>query len=52
MGFAAINKIFLHFKKPWWSSDVRGFQLIWSKNNNVTPTYKEVSIKQEISDVS
>jgi hypothetical protein len=48
MGFAAINKIFLDFKKPWWSPDIKGFQLIWSKDNNITPTDKEVSIKQEV----
>jgi hypothetical protein len=46
MGFAAINKIFLDFKEPWWSPDIKGFQLIWSKD--ITPTDKEVSIKQEV----
>ncbi|XP_021918923.1 spermine oxidase-like isoform X2 [Zootermopsis nevadensis] len=43
MGFAAINKIFLDFKEPWWSPDIKGFQLIWSKDNSVIPTYKERS---------
>jgi hypothetical protein len=52
MGFAAVNKIFLDFKEPWWSPDIKGFQLVWSKDNNVTPTYKEVSIKQEVSGIS
>lgn len=52
MGFAAINKIFLDFKEPWWSPDIKGFQLIWSKDNSVIPTYKEVSMKLEVSDIS
>ncbi|XP_069688815.1 uncharacterized protein [Periplaneta americana] len=40
MGFATINKIFLLYKKPWWMPDIKGFQLIWSKDNNTTPTNK------------
>jgi hypothetical protein len=50
MGFAAVNKIFLVFKEPWWTPDIKGFQLVWSKDNNVTPSPKEVSIKQLISE--
>jgi hypothetical protein len=45
MGFATVNKIFLVFKEPWWTPDIKGFQLIWSKDNNVTPSHKEVCIK-------
>jgi hypothetical protein len=48
MGFAAVNKIFLVFEEPWWTPDIKGFQLIWSKDNNVTPSHKEVNIKQLI----
>nr|CAD7404259.1 unnamed protein product [Timema poppensis] len=33
MGFDTINKIFLVYKDPWWSSDIRGFQLIWSRHS-------------------
>jgi hypothetical protein len=44
MGFATINKIFLDFELPWWTPDIKGFQLIWSKDNNVTPSEKEVGI--------
>lgn len=50
MGFAAVNKIFLVFEKPWWTPDVKGFQLIWSKDSNVTPSRKEVSIKQLVGE--
>lgn len=50
MGFAAVNKIFLVFEKPWWTPDIKGFQLIWSRDNNVTPSHKEVSIKQLVGE--
>nr|CAD7264964.1 unnamed protein product [Timema shepardi] len=33
MGFDTINKIFLVYKDPWWGSDIRGFQLIWSRHS-------------------
>ena len=45
MGYAAINKIFLDFKKPWWTPDIKGFQLVWSKDSNAVPSHNEVSIK-------
>jgi hypothetical protein len=46
MGYAAINKIFLDFKKPWWAPDIKGFQLIWSKDSNAALSHNEVSVKQ------
>ncbi|KAK0084928.1 hypothetical protein PV325_006130 [Microctonus aethiopoides] len=33
LGFGLINKIYLDFGEPWWESGVKGFQLIWRKNN-------------------
>ncbi|XP_049952496.1 uncharacterized protein LOC126468312 isoform X1 [Schistocerca serialis cubense] len=41
MGFAAINKIFLMYDEPWWSADTRGFQLIWSKTNEMKPSKEQ-----------
>jgi hypothetical protein len=46
MGYAAINKIFLDFKKPWWTADIKGFQLIWSKDSNAVLPHNDVSMKQ------
>jgi hypothetical protein len=46
MGYAAINKIFLGFEKPWWAPDIKGFQLMWSKDSNAVPSHNEVSTKR------
>ena len=46
MGYAAINKIFLDFKKPWWTADIKGFQLIWPKDSNAVVPHNDVSMKQ------
>ncbi|XP_066992054.2 uncharacterized protein [Anabrus simplex] len=43
MGFSTINKIYLLFDKPWWSSDIKGFQLIWSEARTVEPSKNEPS---------
>jgi hypothetical protein len=47
MRYAAINKIFLNFKKPWWTPDIEGFQLIWSKKNNAVLPHNDVSMKRD-----
>ncbi|KAJ9592067.1 hypothetical protein L9F63_001406, partial [Diploptera punctata] len=41
MGFATINKIFLSYKKPWWDTGTKGFQLLWSKYNLCIPSREE-----------
>jgi len=46
MGYAAINKIFLDFKKPWWTPDIKGFQLIWSKDSDAVLPHNDVSMKR------
>lgn len=33
LGFGLINKIYLDFGEPWWECGVKGFQLVWQKNN-------------------
>ncbi|KAL6435180.1 hypothetical protein ACFW04_005336 [Cataglyphis niger] len=33
LGFGTINKIFLDFGEPWWQADVKGFQLLWHRDN-------------------
>lgn len=30
LGFGTINKIFLHFEKPFWNDNVKGFQVVWT----------------------
>jgi hypothetical protein len=45
MGYAAINKVFLDFQKPWWTTDTKGFQLIWSKDSNAVLQHNDVSMK-------
>ncbi|XP_024943556.1 peroxisomal N(1)-acetyl-spermine/spermidine oxidase isoform X2 [Cephus cinctus] len=32
LGFGVINKIFLKFEEPWWTPGTKGFQFLWSKN--------------------
>ncbi|XP_054167377.1 spermine oxidase-like [Oppia nitens] len=34
LGFGTINKIYLYFDKPFWSSDDNGFQFVWTKHSN------------------
>ncbi|XP_072765304.1 uncharacterized protein [Anoplolepis gracilipes] len=35
LGFGTINKIFLDFGEvPWWQTDVKGFQLLWHKDDH------------------
>lgn len=33
LGFGTINKIFLDFGEPWWQADVKGFQLLWHRDD-------------------
>lgn len=34
LGFGTINKIFLDFGEPWWQTDVKGFQLLWHRDDH------------------
>lgn len=39
LGFGTIDKIYLHFDKPFWKDEEIGFQLIWTKRDHNFPIW-------------
>lgn len=41
LGFGTIDKIYLEFTEPWWSSTDRGFSFLWSEEDKSNFTFPE-----------
>ena len=39
LGFGTVDKIYLYFDKPFWKSEDKGFQLIWTKQDHNLPLW-------------
>ena len=39
IGFGTIDKIYLYFEKPFWKTEEKGFQLIWTKRDHNLPVW-------------
>ncbi|GIX84722.1 spermine oxidase [Caerostris extrusa] len=51
VGFGTVNKIYLIYDQPFWTSEDRGFQLVWE--NPITGNCKQLSIEHPwINDIS